>query len=69
MKIDKQLIKLKYDMDNDMIVIVGTVDKKPEEDDGFIYGKIDDVIKLKSCSVLLETENVPQIIKNTFSKQ
>lgn len=69
MKIKKQLIKLKYDQDSELIRILGCVDNKPNEDDGCIYATIDDVIKLKSTGVLLESMDVPQIIKTTFSNQ
>lgn len=69
MKIDKQIIKMKYDEDTDMLHILGTVNEKPIHEDEYIYATIDEVIKLKSTAVFLETLDVPQIIRSAFEKQ
>lgn len=59
---NKQIIKMQYDDETELLHIVDTVPDKPDIDDGYIYATIEDVLKIKSTMIKLDTRNVPQIL-------
>lgn len=63
---EKIFLKMKYDEETDTLHIVDSMRGKPKYDAtnvGYIYASVDDVLKIKSTLLVLETANVPPIIK------
>lgn len=69
MKIDKQLIKMSYDRDADMLHIVDTVDSAPEQEDNYIYATIEDVARIKSTMIMVDTTNIPATLKTILREK
>lgn len=63
---EKIFLKMKYDEETDTLRIIDSMRGKPKYDATdveYIYASVDDVLKIKSTLLVLETANVPPIIK------